>query len=179
MPNVLTLVKRFFPWTIALAFLASLASCPYSQWQIDQADKLVDQLCDKDAGIYIYERVEAPASYFKVPGELPQTPLEQKPPDLSHPFVLRQGEPQYFLKGNPAVVRKEVLIVRQSDQKILSRRVGYSRYGGELALLQSFSPIASQHHCRRFVGSGSNLASATYVNSPPFDSSMNKPRIFR
>ncbi|MDP3167351.1 MAG: hypothetical protein Q8N06_18110, partial [Hydrogenophaga sp.] len=94
MPKVLTLVKRFLPWTITLAFVAGLASCPYSQWQIDQADKLVDQLCEKDAGIYIYERVEAPASYFKVPGELPQTPREQNPPDLSHAYVMRQGEPQ-------------------------------------------------------------------------------------
>lgn len=177
MSNVLTLVKRSLPWTITLALLAGLASCPYSQWQIDQADKLVDQLCEKDAGIYIYERVEAPASYFKVRGELPQTPLEQNPPDMSHPFVFRQGQPQYFLKGNPAVVRTEVLIVRQRDQKILSRKVGYSRYGGEPAVFQAFSPLASQHHCRRFVGSGSNLASATYVNSPPFDFSTNRPRI--
>lgn len=178
MPNIRTLVKRFLPWTITLALLAGLASCPYSQWQIDQADKLVDQLCEKDAGIYIYEQVEAPASYFKVKGELPQTPREQSPPDLSHPYVMRQGEPQYFLRGNPAVVKTEVLIVRQSDQKVLSRRVGYSRYGGEPKLLQAFSPIASQHHCRRFVGSGSNLASATYVNSPPFDLSINKSRRF-
>lgn len=179
MSNVLTSVKRFFLWAFMLALLAGLASCPYSQWKIDKADKLVDQLCEKDAGIYIYERVEAPASYFKVPGELPQTPREQSPPDLSHAYVMRQGEPQYFLKGNPAVVRTEVLIVRQSDQKVLSRRVGYSRYGGEPTLLQAFSPLASQHHCRRFVGSGSNLASATYVNSPPFDLSINKPRILR
>lgn len=179
MPKVLTLVKRFLPWTIMLAFLAGLASCPYSQWQIDKADKLVDQLCEKDAGIYIYERVEAPASYFKVPGELPQTPREQSPPDLSHPYVFRQSEPQYFLRGNPAVVRGEVLIVRQSDQKILSRQIEYSRHGGEPAWLNSFSPIASQHACSRFVGSGSDLASATYVNSPPFDLSINKPRIFR
>lgn len=179
MSNVLVLVKRFLPWTITLALLAGLASCPYSQWQIDKADKLVDQLCEKDAGIYIYERVEAPANYFKVPGELPQTPLEQNPPDLSQPFVFRQVAPQYLLMGNPAVVRTEVLIVRQSDQKVLSRKVGYSRYGGEPALLQAFSPIASQHHCRRFVGSGNNLATATYVNSPPFDLSINKPRILR
>ncbi len=179
MPNVLTFVKRFLPWTITLAFLAGLASCPYSQWQIDQADKLVDQLCEKDAGIYIYERVEAPASYFKVKGELPQTPREQNPPDLSHPYVTRQSAPEYFLKGNPAVVRTQVLIVRQSDQKILSRQVGYSRYGGEPALLQSFSPLVSQHHCRHFVGSGSDLKSATYVNSPSFDLSINKPRTFR
>ncbi|MDP3230134.1 MAG: hypothetical protein Q8N13_19470, partial [Acidovorax sp.] len=94
MPNVLTPVKRFLPWTLTLALLAGLASCPYSQWQIDKADKLVDQLCEKSAGIYIYERVEAPASYFKVPGELPQTPREQNPPDLSHAYVMRQGEPQ-------------------------------------------------------------------------------------
>ncbi|WP_188709523.1 hypothetical protein [Polaromonas eurypsychrophila] len=179
MPNVLALVKRLLPWTITLAFVAGLASCPYSQWQIDKADKLVDQLCEKDAGIYIYERVEAPASYFKVPGELPQTPREQSPPDLSHAYVTRQGATEYFLKGNPAVVRAEVLILRQSDQKILSRQIEYARHGGEPAWLKSFSPIASQHPCSRFVGSGSDLASATYVNSPPFDLSINKPRIFR
>jgi hypothetical protein len=172
MSYALALGKRFLPWIITLALLGGLASCPYSQWQIDQAEKMVDQLCEKDAGIYIYEQVEAPASYFKVPGELPHTPREQNPPDLNHPFLLRQSEPQYFLKGNPAVVRTEVLIVRQSDQKILSRRVGYSRYGGEPAWLQSYSPIASQYHCRHFVGSGRNLASATYVNSPPFDLSI-------
>ncbi|MDP3230219.1 MAG: hypothetical protein Q8N13_19905 [Acidovorax sp.] len=179
MPNVPTLIKRFLPWTITLAFLAGLASCPYSQWQIDKADKLVDQLCEKDAGIYIYERVEAPASYFKVPGEIPLTPYAQIPANSDHAYVLKRVPPRYFKKGNPAVVRIEVILVRQSDQKTLSRQVSYSRYGGEPALLQSFSPIASQYHCSRFVGSGSDFEAASYTNSPPFDSSINKPRIFR
>lgn len=179
MTNVLARIKRFLPWTITLAILGGLASCPYSQWQIDKADKLVDQLCEKDAGIYIYERVEAPASYFKMPGEIPLTPYAQIPANAGHAYVLKRVPPQYFKKGNPSVVRVEVILVRQSDQKTLSRQVSYSRYGGEPALLQSFSPLASQYHCSRFVGSGSDFEAASYTNSPSFDSSINKPRIFK
>lgn len=122
-------IKRLFPWTILLVFLAVLGFLQYGKCQMDQADKLVDQLCEKDAGIYIYERVKAPASYFKVPGEIPLTPYAQTPENSDHAYVLKRVPPWYFRKGNPAVVRTEVILVRQSDQKTLSRQVSYSRYG--------------------------------------------------
>lgn len=144
------------------------------------ADRLVDELCEKYAGITVYERVEAPAHYFRshMPDEPPFTPgpaiYKDDDPYVYAPTtenVVLAGSPHR--SGYPTVLVYEIPIIRRSNATMLSKITSVRRVGGDhffmtLLLDTSPSPMRSSYECKPPVGSGSDLAAATYKNSPPY-----------
>lgn len=171
----------FVPWLLPI--VAMVAYSLYVQdlnRRIAEADRLVDDLCEKYAGITVYEQVEAPAHYFRshMPGEPPFTP---------GPAIYKDGDPYVYAptkdnivlagsphrSGYPTVLVREIPIIRRSNAAILSKITTVRRVGGDHFLLTllldtSPSPMRSSYECKRPVGSGSDLEAATYMNSPPY-----------
>lgn len=178
--------RRWF-WVVP-CLLPVVAVVAYSLYVQDlnrrtaEADRLVDELCEKYAGITVYEQVEAPAHYFRsyMPGEPPITPHLPKDNDSyaygdSIERVVLAGSPHR--SGYPTVVVREIPIIRRSNGTMLSKTTTVRRVGGDhffmtLLLDTSPSPMRSSYECKRPVGSGSDLAAATYMNSPPYQSKL-------
>lgn len=112
---------------------ATIAGCAgYLPGRQAYWDAQVKEMCEKDGGTKIFEVVELPKQQYDVLrdkfGELNIPP--DGPNTREAPFY-RKDEFTYFRDGNPSVWRYELVVIRRSDQKILGRRVVYSRVGGE------------------------------------------------
>jgi hypothetical protein len=91
-------------------------------------DAKVKDLCQKDGGVTVYERVRlskdearhvtGPAGGFVVP--------QKDADDAGRPYV-SESKRVVLNDGNPKVFRTETVIVRTSDRKVLSRVVYYAR----------------------------------------------------
>ena len=97
----------------------------YYDWQ-------VRELCDRDGGVTIYERVRLSsdqAASLSVDGRILSIPLQRdKRPDQS---FYREEVSKQIRAANPEIVRSESRLIRASDQKVLGRRVVYWRRGGD------------------------------------------------
>jgi len=116
----LVLLSSWFGWTV---------------WEVAGKkmywDAKVRELCAKDGGIDVYEKVELPADvyeqYVNENWILPdKTDVEPK----DEYYV--EWKLFYYHKGNPQVSRSETRIVRRSDGKILGKYISYGRGGGDL-----------------------------------------------
>lgn len=156
-----------------------------------EADRLVDELCEKYAGITVYEQVEAPAHYFRsyMPGELPFTPHLPKDND---PYAYGDAIERVVLVGNPRrtgypkISIREIPIIRRSDGAALSKSTDVHLVGGnhffETLFLDiiSPSPMRSNRSCRIHTGGSHDQTASVYTNSPPFKPlipSTHPPRI--
>ena len=106
-------------------------------------DNKIKTMCDKDAGLTIYEKVTVSENQYKVIrsplANVVILPLENK---------MKSGDP-YFIRYDRKkmgkiflyITRDEQFIVRRSDGKILSEVVSYSRVGGDfpVGFEQSYS----------------------------------------
>jgi hypothetical protein len=110
--------------TVALAtsLLASCGSIQRTYW-----DARIDEMCQKDGGVTVYERVTITTEEFKSLGGAGRTVRvlrrEVAPPNA--PYVA--DNTTAWLNRDPDVFRSETLIVRTSDGKVLSRQVNYVR----------------------------------------------------
>ncbi len=183
---------RIVPWLLPV-----VAVVAYSLYVQDlnkrtaEADRLVDELCEKYAGITVYEQVEAPAHYFRsyMPGEPPITPHLPKDND---PYAYGDSMERVVLVGNPhrtgypKVSIREIPIIRRSDGAVLSKNTDVHLVGGNHFLETLFldiispSPMRSNRSCRKHTGGSNDQAVALYSNSPPFKPmipSTHPPRI--
>jgi hypothetical protein len=91
-------------------------------------DAKVRELCQKDGGVTVYERVRLSKDESRhITG--PAGDLVVPPKDAANggkPYV-SESERIVLNEGNPVVYRWETAIVRTSDGKILSRLVHYGR----------------------------------------------------
>jgi len=95
-------------------------------WMLDNK---VRELCKKDGGIEIYEKVYLPKELIDKHGRI-QIPYE-KDSKPNGPYYYETIK-HYYRKGDPEVSRREYRIVRRKDKKILGRLVIYGRGGGGL-----------------------------------------------
>ncbi len=115
---------------IAMALVSCVGYVPGLQayWDVK-----VKEMCDKDGGVAVYERVPISKIQFermnKVGGHV------SIPPRSSAKFddILFWDELVTNLRdADPRVWRSEQLVKRTADEKIVARVVRYSRVGGDL-----------------------------------------------
>lgn len=117
----------------ALLFMSALTGCMgYAPGQQSYWDAQVREMCEKDGGVTVYERVKITAEeYLTLGGAYGVIPVPDE-------YSKRQETP-YFSRTlvkeinshNPKVTRRDSIIVRRSDQKILGRLISYDRVGGD------------------------------------------------
>lgn len=120
--------KRTVVAVSVAVFLGLLWIAAGEKWWLDYQ---VRELCAKDGGIKVYERVMLPPGLVDKSGviRIPITPYNK----------LRDTD-EYYLdwkitnlkQGNPRLERSNFRLIRRSDQKVLGESVTYSRGGGDL-----------------------------------------------
>jgi len=117
---------------LALIIAAPIIWFIYCQLHKAYWDNRVDDMCEKDGGVTIYERVHiSPAEerfQSRAGGKLS---VAKK--DLADPrsLVYVDGVTTYIKKSNPNISRYEGSIIRRADQKTIARWVYYARVGGD------------------------------------------------
>ena len=105
--------------------LAVLGGCSdsYADW-----DAKVKELCQKDGGVVVYERVQLSADEARrLTGPAGGLLIPRKESaDPGVPYV-SETKRTTLNEGNPTVLKWETVIVRTSDGKVLSRLTGYGR----------------------------------------------------
>jgi hypothetical protein len=121
--------KIFLCLPLFVFFTFGLCGC-----EKDRLDKQMAELCQKDGGSRVYEKVVLPAEMFDELGR----PLlgwgkHEGKLDKSYMYVheekiLKNGDP---FKGKGQLFRFHDKIIRRSDDKLLGEEVYYHRAGGD------------------------------------------------
>jgi hypothetical protein len=120
--------------TVLLIFAAlSLTAC-----EKYALDRQMEELCKKDGGVKIYEKVTLPAKDFDSFGEplgkyrmTARSREESYGPDYKFTVtetVLKDGDP---IKGQGRLMRYEHKLYRRADNKLLAVEILYARSGGD------------------------------------------------
>lgn len=138
-----------------IAFIAILFASAFlaGYGDKDGANKYIQELCTKDAGVMVYETVKLPANQFDKWGMPRGKDWDQsvKVSTLDPAYAseistetLKKGDP---LKGEVEIWRLHQRILRKVDGKLLAEAISYGRRGGDpyLALLLGGHP--SGEHC--------------------------------
>ena len=108
-------------------------------------DKQVENLCNKDGGITVYERVTLSAEELKlIQGSTGGVLIPSKQAAGAETPYYLETEQTAIRDGSPRVWRDEMRIVRRADGKVLARRIGYTRFGGDFPGLSHDSSFACQ-----------------------------------
>ena len=103
-------------------------------------DHKVKQLCEKDGGVTVYEKIELTQDEFKRLGgnQFAQIPVrsERLRGFENSPYLSKQIT-NIVYAGPPIVRRFEFTIYRASDGKILGKMVNYARSGGDAFILDA------------------------------------------
>ena len=95
-------------------------------------DSKIQEMCTKDGGTRVYERVSLTKSeYDRLGGRAGAIPLyreENAPRD--YPFVVKTTD-IVFHEKNPRVYKSETRYIRQLDKKVLAMSIRYVRLGGD------------------------------------------------
>src|SRR5688572_27544698 len=124
------LLKATFSVLVASALAGCMGWAPGRQanW-----DARVKEMCEKDGGVAIYERVPISKVQFekmgKVGGHVSIPPRESAKAD--DPLFWDESV-TLFRDANPRVWRSEHAIKRRTDEKVVARVVRYSRVGGDI-----------------------------------------------
>ncbi|MHB1429790.1 MAG: hypothetical protein ACYC5U_01680 [Rhodocyclaceae bacterium] len=114
---------------IAAVVLAPLLVVGFYEGRKAYWDAKVRELCAKDGGIKVYEKVELPEVLLDKNGVI-------RIPDKRHAKVTDQfyydQEVRHLNSGNPDLWRIQFRILRQADSKLLGMAVSYVRRGGDL-----------------------------------------------
>lgn len=118
----------------AIVLLAvSLAGCiGYVPGRQDYWDTKVKEMCEKDGGVTVYERIQLSREEYKRLGGIEGSiPLPNEDRSTSDNPYFRRVIDTKIREANPEVMRSETLVVRRSDGKLLGRSVRYWRRGGD------------------------------------------------
>lgn len=123
------------PFTLTMLFTAALAGCAgYVPGRQSYWDAQVREMCDKDGGVHILERVRITKDEmnFLNRSEGKFTILVK---ELAHPkspvYAVRAHGKIFASEGNATIGRTEWSIIRRSDEKIVANLILYSRTGGD------------------------------------------------
>lgn len=118
-----------------VVLVAGIGGCEatkaYYDWQ-------VREMCKKDGGVAVYERIPVRAELFKARGGdrgVMSVPNESE--GRRDVPVFQRMTSGVIEEGLIRVVRHEVQIVRWSDSKVIGRLVLYGRSGGDFPLTTS------------------------------------------
>lgn len=93
-------------------------------------DDKVRELCAKDGGVVVYEKVLlSREEYQKLGGVQGTIPIPEEPQAGGAPYFARTSR-QELHPAKPRVFRYQSDIIRRADSKVLGRFISYSRVGG-------------------------------------------------
>ena len=107
-------------------------------------DRQMEELCAKDGGVRVYEKVVLPAEMFGENGD-PFPGWQQRPESerlgndyqLIHEITyLKKGEP---LRGESQLDRDHWKVIRKVDGKVLGEGISYGRSGGDFIVIDHFT----------------------------------------
>jgi hypothetical protein len=116
---------------ISLLLLLPLATACASGPSKAELDAEVKRLCAIDGGVKVYETVKLPADKFNQWGQINFYRPTQGENALG-PEYIYTSEDDYYIKGNPAMIRYRHQVIRRSDDKVLGEAISYGRGGGDL-----------------------------------------------
>jgi hypothetical protein len=125
--------KTFLKTSAAIALAAALAGCAgwvpgrQSYW-----DAKVKEMCEKDGGVTIYEKLRISKSDIGLLGKVGEK-IGVPARELADPSAPAYEELNitYLREGNPQVTRSEMRIVRRADKAVIARAIIYARSGGD------------------------------------------------
>ncbi len=94
-------------------------------------DQQVKELCAKDGGVKVYEKVKLPPEKFNQWGQLNFFNPTQGENALGPEYLFKEDR-HYYRTGNPEMSRRQYEIIRRSDGKRLAVLVVYGRGGGDM-----------------------------------------------
>jgi hypothetical protein len=122
---------------VVAVLVATLLGCiGYVPGRQTYWDARVQEMCAKDGGVTIYERVRISKGDLdrRILPITKDGKIGVAPEQLAHPSapVYARNKTAVLREGNPGVWRSEWEIVRRSDGKVVARWVAYSRSGGDI-----------------------------------------------
>ncbi len=122
---------KTFPFFIL--FTVALAGCMgYVPGQQSYWDAQVREMCAKDGGVTVYERVKLTRSeYQRLGGDRDIVPVPSRNSAGPNAPYVADRKITKIHEWSPEVYRRETVIIRVADRKILSRQVTYGRIGGD------------------------------------------------
>lgn len=135
---------------VSFVILSGLLYFAYCELSKAYWDSRVAELCEKDGGVTVFERVElTQEEYIRNGGKngFIAAPSEKSPISYKRDYFSKSET--IFINKNPIVRRSESTIYRRLDMKELGKIVIYGRSGGDFPLLPgvgtSFSCFKLSH----------------------------------
>jgi hypothetical protein len=118
----------------AVVLTLGLAGCAgYVPGQKAYWDARVQELCEKDGGVQIFEKLRVSRDELALLGKANGiVDIPTKATALPNSPAYAEIKRTYLREANPTVTRAEVAIVRRRDQVVVARLISYSRFGGDL-----------------------------------------------
>ena len=117
---------------VVLIIILVLAVC-FFEGRKAYWDHKVREMCEKDGGMEIYERVNLDEKEYRLYidslGNF-TIPREDKAPENLK--IISKYISTYIHRNNPEVRRFELQIIRRSDNRLLGTMISYGRAGGDL-----------------------------------------------
>ena len=137
--------SKSMKWIVISWLCIAIASC-VSCTILNKAywDHKVDELCAKDGGVIIYEKVVISKKDYpdiKITSTGSIILPHEKDVTISDPFYYT-SKTEYLENGNLEVRRYKQSIVRNSDKRTLSTFISYGRSGGDSVLSSWMHPSA-------------------------------------
>lgn len=117
---------------IALLLAVTLTGCMgYVPGQQSYWDAQVKEMCERDGGVTVYERIDLDETdYQKLGGSGGVIPVpDERSKTKNYPYFSKSVRQE--INSNPQVARLETEVVRRSDNKVLGRVINYLRIGGD------------------------------------------------
>lgn len=95
-------------------------------------DQQVDEMCEKDGGIKIYESIVLEESeynqYKDKYGNLSIPRVDKAPENIQY---VHRYDTEFIHNSDPIVRRDEFVVLRRYDNKVIGKQISYSRVGGD------------------------------------------------
>jgi hypothetical protein len=119
---------------VTLAALIVLSGCAgYAPGAKSSWDQQLKEMCARDGGVTVYERISISAEQFAKLGKVgAYASISPKWNMQADDVAFWEQSTMIIREGNPRVSRFEQVVRRRADEKIVARVVRYSRVGGDL-----------------------------------------------
>lgn len=133
----------FIPGVIVAVLLISVG---YYEGRKAYWDAKVEEMCRKDGGVKVYERVKISGKESELLWGKAGLPLPTVSTRTELPYFWEQADTT-LRNANPNIVRAQTMVKRRSDGKVLGVSVQYWRSGGDLptGISEATSFICPKH----------------------------------
>lgn len=126
---------RLTAMKVILASLALvLGGCMgYVPGQQSYWDGKVKEMCEKEGGIKVYEKVSlSPQDFGRLSNRRGKLDLPSKDMAIAGQEYVYTTQSERIVEGSLSVIRHVTSVIRTSDNKILSEKIEFARVGGDI-----------------------------------------------